>query len=652
VIYRDAATTMDAEHAQSYSFTPAWHFLLTALLWMFLGIFLFAWSWYASTTFTVTVSEVLHKKMLENVMRAPIDRFYDKTPVGRILNRMSTDLTNLDQKMYVQMTATTSQFCWVFTHVFYVHWVLPMMFSVISLPIWWVIWTIFLKYLNVVVPLRYLTNVSRSEVNNYVSEVDNSKTTLRSYQVQEKVFGEQCGAMDNLLKAQFAGDCIKRWALNRIMLLMAVWATLIAIVAMLHPHVVSIGTMSVCLTGTLLTLMKLDWILDQMTALQFEFVCMNRLFEYLDLPQERPRELNSDAKRANWTALFPRRNSEISGKFEVREGENGVQVWCVRGQQEQLVLEQSPGEENLRIPNETALEFFRTIPDLKMMQMSHRVIAVNEAYRNAKELALEYSQGTSDQILLRMESTWLLGGARIQITDLVAGYADSPSNVLKGINITIEPRAKAAIVGTTGCGKSTMILCLLRMLEPRAGRILINDIDTQDIGLKTLRTNLGLVPQDPFIFSGSIRTNLDPFDEFTDSRIWKALQAVQMGEFIESLGHGLNYMCTTDGSNLSFGQRQLLCMARMIVRQPSLLLLDECTSAIDPRTQELVQQAIRTCFPDTTLVVIAHRLETILDFDQIIVLEKGRVIEKGSVKALAHQTNGVFAGMVASQISR
>jgi len=246
VMYEAAVIAMDREHLENYSFIPAWRFQYRASLWLLVACLLFAGSWYASTTFTITISDVLHRRMLSNLMNAPIDYFYDKTPVGRILNRMSSDLTNLDQRMFIQMTSTTAQFCWIFIGVMYTHLVMPLVYSFFSPPIWLAIALAFRKYVNIVVPLRYLTNVSRSEVNVYASEVDNSKIALRAFQVHEQVAAEQCGVMDNLLKAQFACDCVKRWLLNRLTFLWAVWATVIAVTSILFLDVVSVGAMSVC----------------------------------------------------------------------------------------------------------------------------------------------------------------------------------------------------------------------------------------------------------------------------------------------------------------------------------------------------------------------------------------------------------------------
>jgi len=256
--------------------------------------------------------------------------------------------------------------------------------------------------------------------------------------------------------------------------------------------------------------------------------------------------------------------------------------------------------------------------------------------------------GSSDMVL-EVHSGWLLDGAEVRIESLKVGYADIPRDVLKGLSLTFQKQHKVAIAGTTGCGKSSMLLALLRILEARSGKIQFNGVDISTLGLATLRSAIGLVPQDPVLFSGSLRHNLDPFSCFTDGRIWQALRCVQLESSVEDWTDKLEHYISDEGGNLSFGQRQLVCLARMILRQPGLLLLDEATSAIEPHTQQLVQQTIKSAFPSSTLVAVAHRLETVLDFDYVVVMEHGDVAEQGPVKELTERKDGTFRKMLAAK---
>eukprot|EP00747_Dinoflagellata_sp_TGD_P097048 gnl/TRDRNA2_/TRDRNA2_167015_c0_seq4.p1 gnl/TRDRNA2_/TRDRNA2_167015_c0~~gnl/TRDRNA2_/TRDRNA2_167015_c0_seq4.p1 ORF type:complete len:352 (+),score=63.32 gnl/TRDRNA2_/TRDRNA2_167015_c0_seq4:95-1150(+) len=212
-----------------------------------------------------------------------------------------------------------------------------------------------------------------------------------------------------------------------------------------------------------------------------------------------------------------------------------------------------------------------------------------------------------------------------------------------------EPVVVIGVAADSGCGKSTFMLTLLRIVEARSGRIVFNGEDICEMGLQVVRNSIGLVPQDPVLFSGSLRKNLDPFDMYTDEGIWIALWLVSMVDFVQTLPQQIYTPLADDGRNFSFGQRQLLCIARMILSQPALLLLDEATSAIDPSTQEKLHRAIHTSFPRSTIVAIAHRLETILDFDTCVVMDKGRVIERGGVQALRSNPNSVLAKMLVAR---
>jgi len=313
-------------------------------------------------------------------------------------------------------------------------------------------------------------------------------------------------------------------------------------------------------------------------------------------------------------------------------------------------LRQVDGSEYyLPVEGKTMSDLLPKDEELKKCSSWHRLTSVNRVWRNAKAVAVELCKAITEENEIEVTSGWVINGARLEVIDLVAGYADQPVDVLKGINMDIASKQKAAIAGTTGCGKSTTLLVFLRLLEPRRGTIVINGVNVASLGLRTLRASLGLVPQDPVIFSGTIRTNLDPFEKLTDEQIWKALVAVHLAEWAFSRGGGLE--SPVSDRDISFGEAQLLCIARMILRQPALLLLDEATSAIDPSTQEKVQVAIRTQFPDSTVVAIAHRLETIMDFDLVFVFEKGRVVEKGKPMELASTKGTVFGNMVAAKQS-
>ncbi|XP_062590611.1 multidrug resistance-associated protein 1-like isoform X1 [Saccostrea cucullata] len=224
-------------------------------------------------------------------------------------------------------------------------------------------------------------------------------------------------------------------------------------------------------------------------------------------------------------------------------------------------------------------------------------------------------------------------------------YREGLDLVLKGVTVTINHGEKVGIVGRTGAGKSSLTLSLFRLIESAGGEIIIDGVRIADIGLHDLRSKITILPQDPVIFSGSLRLNLDPFNEYTDLQIWKALETAHLKSFVQSLTGQLQYDCGEGGMNLSVGQRQLLCLARTLLKKTNILILDEATAAVDFQTDELIQQTIQREFRNCTVLSIAHRLNTIMDYDRIMVLDNGQVVEFDSPENLLAKKDSIFYSM-------
>ncbi|XP_054155693.1 multidrug resistance-associated protein 1-like [Oppia nitens] len=214
--------------------------------------------------------------------------------------------------------------------------------------------------------------------------------------------------------------------------------------------------------------------------------------------------------------------------------------------------------------------------------------------------------------------------------------------VIKGITVNIKSGEKIGIVGRTGAGKSSLTLALFRLIEPAMGRIVIDGIDISQLGLHELRSRLTIIPQEPVLFSGTIRSNLDPFDRFSDDQLWSVLEQSHLKEFVLSTDAGLDHPVTESGDNMSVGQRQLVCLARAFLRHSSILILDEATAAVDVETDALIQQTIRQSFKSCTVLTIAHRINTILDYDRVLVLSDGRVAEFDSPDKLLDDRTTIF----------
>ncbi|EDK97393.1 multidrug resistance-associated protein 1 isoform 1 [Mus musculus] len=240
-------------------------------------------------------------------------------------------------------------------------------------------------------------------------------------------------------------------------------------------------------------------------------------------------------------------------------------------------------------------------------------------------------------------STWPHSG-RVEFRDYCLRYREDLDLVLKHINVTIEGGEKVGIVGRTGAGKSSLTLGLFRINESAEGEIIIDGVNIAKIGLHNLRFKITIIPQDPVLFSGSLRMNLDPFSQYSDEEVWMALELAHLKGFVSALPDKLNHECAEGGENLSVGQRQLVCLARALLRKTKILVLDEATAAVDLETDNLIQSTIRTQFEDCTVLTIAHRLNTIMDYTRVIVLDKGEVRECGAPSELLQQ-RGIFYSM-------
>nr|XP_014086909.1 multidrug resistance-associated protein 1 isoform X2 [Bactrocera oleae] len=224
-------------------------------------------------------------------------------------------------------------------------------------------------------------------------------------------------------------------------------------------------------------------------------------------------------------------------------------------------------------------------------------------------------------------------------------YREGLDLVLRGITFTIRGGEKVGIVGRTGAGKSSLTLSLFRIIESAAGRIFIDGVDIATLGLHMLRSRLTIIPQDPVLFSGTLRINLDPFEVKSDDELWKALELSHLKTFVKTLPAGLNHEISEGGENLSVGQRQLVCLARALLRKTRVLVLDEATAAVDLETDDLIQKTIRSEFKECTVLTIAHRLNTIMDSDKVIVLDKGEVTEFASPVELLDNPKSAFYSM-------
>ncbi|CAK1548553.1 unnamed protein product [Leptosia nina] len=279
-----------------------------------------------------------------------------------------------------------------------------------------------------------------------------------------------------------------------------------------------------------------------------------------------------------------------------------------------------------------------------MLQFGVRQTAEVISQMTSVERILQYThierEAQWDKGVQETPKDWPSKG-RITFRNCFMKYSPEDLPILKNLNLVLESGWKVGIVGRTGAGKSSLISSLFRLAIVE-GEILIDDVDTGNLALQELRSKISIIPQEPVLFSATIRYNLDPFDSYEDDHLWRALEAVDLKAAIPSL----DFKVSEGGSNFSLGQRQLVCLARAILRGNRILVLDEATANVDPKTDEFIQKTIRKRFADCTVLTVAHRLNTIMDSDRVMVMDAGRLVEFDHPYKLLSNPESHFTKMV------
>ncbi|XP_057388585.1 ATP-binding cassette sub-family C member 4 isoform X6 [Balaenoptera acutorostrata] len=483
----------------------------------------------------VSSSQTLHNQMFESILRAPV-LFFDRNPIGRILNRFSKDIGHMDDLLPLTFLDFIQTFLQVIGVVGVAVSVIPWI-AIPLVPLGIIFFVLRRYFLQTSRDVKRLESTTRSPVFSHLSSSLQGLWTIRAYSAEER-FQELFDAHQDLhSEAWFLFLTTSRWFAVRLDAICAIFVIVVAFGSLILAKTLDAGQVGLALSYAL-TLM---------------------------------------------------------GMFQ----------WCVR---------QSAEVENMMISVERVIEY----TDLE------------------KEASWEYQK--------RPPPSWPQEGV-IVFDNVNFSYSLDGPLVLKHLTALIKSREKVGIVGRTGAGKSSLIAALFRLSEPE-GKIWIDKVLTTEIGLHDLRKKMSIIPQEPVLFTGTMRKNLDPFNEHTDEELWNALEEVQLKEAIEDLPGKMDTELAESGSNFSVGQRQLVCLARAILRKNRVLIIDEATANVDPRTDELIQKKIREKFAQCTVLTIAHRLNTIIDSDRIMVLDSGRLKEYDEPYVLLQNRDGLFYKMV------
>uniref|UniRef100_A0A8D2LQ35 Cystic fibrosis transmembrane conductance regulator n=1 Tax=Varanus komodoensis TaxID=61221 RepID=A0A8D2LQ35_VARKO len=376
----------------------------------------------------------------------------------------------------------------------------------------------------------------------------------------------------------------------------------------------------------------IPWILIPLVPLLILFIFLRRYF----LATSR------DIKRLESTTrspVFSHLSSSLQG------------LWTIRAfKAEQRFQELFDAHQDLHtalVSGQVGLALSYAINIMGMFQWGVRQSAEVENLMISVERVLEYTNLEKEapwESNKRPPLDWPSEGV-IGFENVNFAYSKDGPLVLRHLTALIKSKEKVGIVGRTGAGKSSLIAALFRLAEPQ-GRIWIDKYLTSELGLHDLRKKISIIPQEPVLFTGTMRKNLDPFNEYNDEELWNSLEEVQLKEAIEELPDKLETQLAESGSNFSVGQRQLVCLARAILKKNRILIIDEATANVDPRTDELIQKTIREKFLQCTVLTIAHRLNTIIDSDRIMVLDSGRLKEYAEPYILLQEKESLFYKMV------
>nr|XP_027202814.1 canalicular multispecific organic anion transporter 2-like [Dermatophagoides pteronyssinus] len=482
----------------------------------------------------VRASRILHNKMITHIIRAPMS-FFDTTPLGRILNRFTKDIDVVDLRISSNIRLFIMQIYRTIVAFGLIGLEAPIILA-FFLPLtigYYILQKLFIQTSR---QLKRIEAVSRSPLNNHLSETVNGITSIRAYGLTKKFQRIMLKRIDDNNQSYWLGFTAARWLAIRLEFISYSIVFLATLFAILSRGTLSPGVAGLAISYSLNITAILNLLIRGYSEIETNFVSVERIVEYISTPEEK---------------------QLISNELERLPFD-----WPEKG--------------------EISFENYST------------------QYRSGLKLCL------------------------------------------KRINLLIPGGSKVAIVGRTGSGKSSFALALFRVLEPIEGTIYIDNIDIRKVTLETLRKSLTIVPQDPIIFTATLRENVDTLSRFNDEQCIQALKDAKMNEFLENINYNLDYMLTSN-DNLSVGQRQLICLARALLKRSSIIVFDEATASVDHETDGHIHDTIFSeTFQTKTVFMIAHRLDYIMNYDYILVMDNGEMIEFDNPNRLIKNIDGQF----------
>ncbi|XP_053408287.1 ATP-binding cassette sub-family C member 10-like [Mercenaria mercenaria] len=488
----------------------------------------------------ICAAQTIHRKLLSNILKAPVS-FFDVTPIGRIVNRFSSDVFSIDDSLPFIMNIFLAQIYGILGTIVITCYGLPW-FAVLLLPLGLLYYKIQNYYRHTSREIKRISSVTLSPIYAHFSETISGMTTIRAMREQDRFQKENLDKLDINQRAQFSAQAVASWLSFHLQMLGVAMVTGIAFIAVLEHHFQSVnpGLVGLAISYALSVTNLLSGVVTSFAETEKQMVSVERAQQYIDdVPNE----------RLDGSLLPP-------------------PYWPLQG---------------------------------------------SIVFRHVR---LKY---------------------RSNLTD-----------ALNKVSFEVEPAEKVGIVGRTGSGKSSLFLALFRMVEIYKGNIFVDGIDLIHLDLKDIRSRIAIIPQDPFLFSGTVRENLDPTHAYTDSELWSVLEKCHLKDVVQRL-EGLHGDVAERGRHFSVGQRQLVCLARALLTRAKILCIDEATASVDMETDMLIQQTIHSEFVDSTVLTIAHRINTIMDSDRVLVMSEGKVAEFAAPGRLLQSHDSLFYKLVHGQ---
>ncbi|KAB2598731.1 ABC transporter C family member 10-like [Pyrus ussuriensis x Pyrus communis] len=483
-------------------------------------------------------SQSLFSQLLSSLFRAPMS-FYDSTPLGRILSRVSSDLSIVDLDIPFNLIFACGATMNAYSNLGVLA-VVTWQVLFVSIPMIYVAISLQKYYFSTGKELMRINGTTKSLVANHVAESVSGAITIRAFHEEERFLEKNFDLIDTNASPYFHSFAANEWLILRLEFISATVLSSAALcMTLLPPGTFSAGFIGMALSYGLSLNVSLMFSIQNQCSIANYIISVERLNQYTNIPSEAPEVVEGNRPPTNWPTV---------GKVEIQ---------------------------NLQI---------RYRPDTPL--------------------------------------------------------------VLRGISCIFEGGHKIGIVGRTGSGKSTLIGALFRLVEPAGGKIIVDGIDISTIGLHDLRSRFGIIPQDPTLFNGTVRYNLDPLSQHSDDEIWEVLGKCQLREPVQEKESGLDSLVVEDGSNWSMGQRQLFCLGRALLRRSRVLVLDEATASIDNATDTILQKTIRTEFADCTVITVAHRIPTVMDCSMVLAISDGQIVEYDEPMNLMRREGSLFGQLV------